>query len=497
MSYRELRDFTEHLRALSYPRAVSIESFRAPNFPLIADLLSFLLKRYDPTIVYNESISTQSQRVSFIQSLTSLSLSQCNIKLSMKSLYRADGFAVRELLKLSSLLYKAVTQNNWEKQNQDSNISQIIHNNNDNEKETNSSESLSVSTVEEFRDAKQLSNELIDLGEKLSLSLLKDNEIRSHRELALTFVDSISGESNQILSNGQSSIERIIRKQLELMSDNLTELTGLISTLKVDNTKMSEKLSKKDAEFDRMEKRFQSLKKIRPAFQEELENQEKEIKTIYNEYIHSIRNLNFLEFELNSMREEEKEEKQENDKKMQKMQQKLKMEEMKILRGGNNQNDDDTDDSDNEDEDDDNNEEEDEEENDDDDDDENGGSEGEESKSLTTKARRGQRESDEEDEEDDENVDDDDEEEGSQLFDDGSDGDGDGNFNHQEESKYDQRNNKAKTSSSSIQSKVSINNVNNHHDINNSAARNNRAALQDSDSDDGGLNDSEDDEQLF
>ena len=32
MSYRELRNYTEIMRALGYPRLISLENFRKPNF---------------------------------------------------------------------------------------------------------------------------------------------------------------------------------------------------------------------------------------------------------------------------------------------------------------------------------------------------------------------------------------------------------------------------------------------------------------------------------
>jgi len=39
MSYRELRNFCETMRALGYHRNISIENFRDPNFELVADIL--------------------------------------------------------------------------------------------------------------------------------------------------------------------------------------------------------------------------------------------------------------------------------------------------------------------------------------------------------------------------------------------------------------------------------------------------------------------------
>lgn len=38
-------DFTEMMRALGYPRLISMENFRNPNFPLVAEVLKWLVKR--------------------------------------------------------------------------------------------------------------------------------------------------------------------------------------------------------------------------------------------------------------------------------------------------------------------------------------------------------------------------------------------------------------------------------------------------------------------
>lgn len=41
-----LLDFTEMMRSLGYPRLISMENFRQPNFPLVAEVLIWLVKRY-------------------------------------------------------------------------------------------------------------------------------------------------------------------------------------------------------------------------------------------------------------------------------------------------------------------------------------------------------------------------------------------------------------------------------------------------------------------
>jgi len=34
------------MRALGYPRLISMENFRTPNFPLVAEILTWLVNRY-------------------------------------------------------------------------------------------------------------------------------------------------------------------------------------------------------------------------------------------------------------------------------------------------------------------------------------------------------------------------------------------------------------------------------------------------------------------
>eukprot|EP00775_Hariotina_reticulata_P012904 gene12904-13030_t len=102
MSFRELRSFTEIMKSLGYPRMVSLDNFRTPNFELVADCLQFY-----PECSISDDISTEGDRVKFLQSIAQIALAKARMKLNLKKLYAADGTAVRELLKLAELLYKA------------------------------------------------------------------------------------------------------------------------------------------------------------------------------------------------------------------------------------------------------------------------------------------------------------------------------------------------------------------------------------------------------
>lgn len=59
-------DFTEMMRALGYPRSVSMDNFRSPNFQLVADALFWMVKRYDPDIAVSDNIESENDRVDFL-----------------------------------------------------------------------------------------------------------------------------------------------------------------------------------------------------------------------------------------------------------------------------------------------------------------------------------------------------------------------------------------------------------------------------------------------
>ena len=106
MSYRECRNFAEMLRALNYPRLVSLENFRKPNFELVADILYWLAQRYDPNTEISDNINEEHNRVEFIKSITTLFTIKARLKINPKKLYQADTAAVQEMLKITTVLYK-------------------------------------------------------------------------------------------------------------------------------------------------------------------------------------------------------------------------------------------------------------------------------------------------------------------------------------------------------------------------------------------------------
>lgn len=60
-------DFTEMMRFLGYPRLISLSNFRVPNFPLVAEILVWLEKRFDPDADIPTDHNTEDDRVAIIR----------------------------------------------------------------------------------------------------------------------------------------------------------------------------------------------------------------------------------------------------------------------------------------------------------------------------------------------------------------------------------------------------------------------------------------------
>ena len=107
MSFRELQNFCEMMRSLGYPRIISMENFRIPNFNLVAEIIFWLATRLDKKADIPDNIEDEKSRVEFIKSACAFFYNNLKIQLNLKKLYAADGHAVQELNKILTILYNA------------------------------------------------------------------------------------------------------------------------------------------------------------------------------------------------------------------------------------------------------------------------------------------------------------------------------------------------------------------------------------------------------
>mmetsp|Transcript_23699 Transcript_23699/g.40330 ORF Transcript_23699/g.40330 Transcript_23699/m.40330 type:complete len:180 (-) Transcript_23699:1070-1609(-) len=173
MSYRELRNFTEIMRSLGYPRLISVENFRKPNFELIADILYWMVKLYDPETTLSDRVEFENERVEFLTEIAALMAAKARLKLNTKKLYASDGRAVQELLKLATILNKA-SKNSRHSNSDDAPPPPI--------------------KVQEVKAARSLASDITQRGAKLYDLLSTEVSERLERNQALRFLD-LAGSS--------------------------------------------------------------------------------------------------------------------------------------------------------------------------------------------------------------------------------------------------------------------------------------------------------------
>uniref|UniRef100_A0A7S0RGA7 Clusterin-associated protein 1 n=1 Tax=Pyramimonas obovata TaxID=1411642 RepID=A0A7S0RGA7_9CHLO len=302
MSFRELRNFTEIMRSLGYPRLISMENFRQPNFELVADTLLWLAQRYDPSIDIVDDISTEADRVVFLKSISQLMAARGRIKLNMKRLYAADGYAVKELLKIASVLYKATSKAN--------------------EKEELGAAEFALSTKAfDVKQTRQLASEITQRGAQLYDALESEHELRELRQKAIT------------RNMDMDEIEACVHEAMAEVTEGIRETEKQMENLEKDEKNLDAKIEKRKAALEISEKRLNSLESVRPPYMDEYEKLQADLQHLYLVYLERFRNLQFLENELENFDRVEQEKMEESDRHLKKMQKRLREEEMRILRG--------------------------------------------------------------------------------------------------------------------------------------------------------------------
>jgi len=314
MSFRELRNFCEIMRSLGYHRLISMENFRTPNFELVADILDWLLHRFEPHSTIPDDISTESRRVEFVKAVVEKVVIKTGTKLNAKKLYGADGFAVKELLKLATQLYEA------QRSVGDGTI-----------KDAADDRFTLSSKLSELKDARSLCSQIVETGAGLFDLLQKEGEVRDDREKALKFLD---GMSRNLGSNSETEVvERAVAQLLGANGSNLEQLKTMSEELQRDEKSLEQKIRKKRVELDRCRKRLSNLAAVRPAFMDEYEQLEGELERYYEQYVGRFRNLDFLEHEVDELNREEKERMEANERALKRLQKHWRDEEARLLRG--------------------------------------------------------------------------------------------------------------------------------------------------------------------
>ena len=157
-----------------------MENFRTPNFALVADILFWLVQRYDPNANIPDGIDTESQRVHFLQTVAQVVASKARILLKTKNLYAADGRAVKELLKLARVLDQSVKT-----------CQKAISKGDEEAAEGAEGFTFSIRQAE-VAALRATATEITERGAKVHDLLKKEGSLREERTIALRFLETVS-----------------------------------------------------------------------------------------------------------------------------------------------------------------------------------------------------------------------------------------------------------------------------------------------------------------
>ncbi|XP_028299393.1 clusterin-associated protein 1 homolog [Gouania willdenowi] len=307
MSFRDLRSFTETMRALGYPRLISMENFKSPNFTLVAEILIWLVRRYEPHTDIPADVETESDRIFFIKAVAQFMVTKAHIKLNTKHLYQADGYAVKEMLKITSVLYNAMKTNEMA-------LGEKV------EEENNKFKFDLGSRISDLKAARQLASEVTSKGASLYHLLGKEVDLREVRTAAIARPLEIN------------ETEKTLRAAIKDVLENVEKTKRMMNNVLSDEISLDAKIEKKKQELERNRKRLQTLQSVRPSFMDEYEKIEEELQKQYETYVDKFRNLAHLESHLDEYNRLEQEMFEEAENTLRTMDHKLREDERGLIK---------------------------------------------------------------------------------------------------------------------------------------------------------------------
>lgn len=291
------------MRALGYPRLISMENFRNPNFPLVAEVLKWLVKRYDPTADVHSDTDTEQDRVIFIKTIAEFMATKAHIKLNTKKLYQSDGYAVKELLKVTSVLYNAMKTNTGTQADStdDTDVTALSFD--------------ITSRIGDLKEARRLASEITTKGSTLYDLLGREVDLREQRSVVIA-------KSLEI-----NDVERGMTESIRAVEGEIKKTLMMLDNVASDEANLEAKIEKKRNELERNNKRLQTLQSVRPAYMDEYEKLEEDLQKLYETYVLKFRNLAYLESQLEEYYRSEQDKFEETEEKLKQMAERLKNEE--------------------------------------------------------------------------------------------------------------------------------------------------------------------------
>ncbi|XP_061671688.1 clusterin-associated protein 1 homolog isoform X2 [Syngnathoides biaculeatus] len=270
MSFRDLQNFTEMMRALGFPRLISVENFRTPNFTLVAEILIWLAKCYEPQMEIPTEMNTESERIFLIKTVAQFMATKAHIKMNTKRLYQADGYAVKEMLKITTVLYNAMKTKQMARGDR---------------VEEDAKFKFELGTrISDLKAARELASEATSKGASLYDLLGKEVDLRKLRTAAIARPLEIS-ETEKALRHAIKEVLESVEKTKVMMKNVVSDVANLDA-----------KKEKKCWQLEMNQRRLQTLQSVRPLFMDEYEKIEEKLEEQYKLQVENFANFYFLEW---------------------------------------------------------------------------------------------------------------------------------------------------------------------------------------------------------
>ena len=144
-------------------------------------------------------------------------------------------------------------------------------------------------------------------GAELHDRLAKEPELRVWKVFGMDIIFKDARLAAIAKQLDEHAIQASIQYWTKSTQDEIQATMHMLENLSADETNLKAKIEKKKVDLDRREKRLKSLQSVRPAYMDEFERLEAEVRSLYNVYITKFRNLSYLEQQYEELQRRESE----------------------------------------------------------------------------------------------------------------------------------------------------------------------------------------------
>jgi clusterin-associated protein 1 len=207
-------------------------------------------------------VDTEQDRVILIRTVVQFMATKAHIKLNPKKLYQSDGYSVKELLKVTSVLYSAMKSNS------------ASGGTGEGGPDSSALPTFDIgSKLAELKQTRKLGTAITMKGAALYDLLGREVELRERRQAVLA-------RSLEI-----QEVEAGLRSSAQHVGEETAKVQHNIENVAANEANLEAKIEKKKVELERNQARLATLKKVRPAFMDEYEKLEGEMRKCYEEYM--------------------------------------------------------------------------------------------------------------------------------------------------------------------------------------------------------------------